>query len=298
MRSFPSLRALRHVALLGVLALVLAACGSDSDDGPDIVVASFNFPESEILGEIYAQALESADYPVARQLNLGSRELIYPDLLGGDIDLLPEYLGSALMVWFEQEAPADVASGEAALAAAFADDGVRVLAPAPAENNQAFVVSSTFAAEHGVSDLSDLADLGPLTFAGPPECEDRDTCHRGLVETYGLVDLEFQAIQEAAARLAALDAGDVDMILLFSTDAPLASDAYVVLTETQGMLPPENITPVVREEVLDVYGDDLQALLDGITARITTDGLQAMNARASEGASAAQIAADWLAENT
>ncbi|MEX0952239.1 MAG: ABC transporter substrate-binding protein [Nitriliruptoraceae bacterium] len=287
---------LRRVALLGVLALVLGACGSDSDDAAPIVVASFNFPESEILGEIYAQALESADLPVERQLNLGSRELIYPDLLGGEIDLLPEYLGSALMVWFGQQAPADIASGEAALADAFADDGVRVLSPAPAENNQAFVVSSSFAAEHDVTTLGDLANLGPLTFAGPPECEDRDTCHRGLVDTYGLGDLEFQAIQEAAARLAALDAGDVDMILLFSTDAPLASDAYVVLEETEGMLPPENITPVVRGDVLDAH-DDLQALLDGITARITTADLQAMNARASEGASAAEIAADWLAEN-
>jgi osmoprotectant transport system substrate-binding protein len=64
------------------------------------------------------------------------------------------------------------------------------------------------------------------------------------------------------------------------------------------MLPPENITPVVRGEVLDAHGDALQALLDDITARITTEGLQAMNARASEGASAAEIAADWLADNT
>jgi osmoprotectant transport system substrate-binding protein len=202
-----STHSLRRIALLGVLALVLGACGSDADEGPDIVVASFNFPESEILGEIYAQALEGAGYPVTRQLNLGSRELIYPDLLGGSIDLLPEYLGSALMVWFGEQAPADVASGESALAAAFADDDVRVLTPAPAENNQAFVVSSAFADANGVSTISDLDDLGPLTFAGPPECEDRDTCHRGLVETYGLVDLEFQTIQEAAARLAALDAG-------------------------------------------------------------------------------------------
>jgi osmoprotectant transport system substrate-binding protein len=101
----------------------------------------------------------------------------------------------------------------------------------------------------------------------------------------------------AAARLAALEAGDVHMILLFSTDAPLAGDDLVVLEETEGMLPPENITPVVRTEVIDAYGDDLTALLDEVTGAITTDALQQMNAEASEGRLAEEIASDWLDEN-
>ena len=309
----------RLLAVLAGLTLVLAACADDADDapddptdeatddeaapdpvpedGPEIEVASFNFPESEILGEIYAQAMEDAGYPVARNLNLGARELIYPELLGGDLDLLPEYLGSALVVWFEQDPPADVASGFDALSEAFAADGVSVLTPAPAENNQAFVVTADFAADNGLSSIGDLADAGPITFAGPPECEDRDTCFQGLITTYGLDEVTFESVQEAAARLAALDAGDAEMILLFSTDAPLAGDAYVVLEDAEGMLPPENITPVVRDEVLDAYGADLADLLDEVTAAITTDGLQQMNADASEGLSAAEIAEAWLADN-
>ncbi len=292
---------LRHalIAASTVLAVLLTACGSGDDvaDGPPVVVSSFNFPESEILGEIYAQALEAEGYAVERSLNLGSRELIYPDLIAGNLDLLPEYLGSALVVWFEQDPPADVDAGYAALSEAFAAEGVQVRTPAPAENNQAFVVTADFAAEHGLESIADLAGVGPVTFAGPPECEERDTCYRGLVDHYGLDEVSFDAVQEAAARLAALDAGDADMILLFSTDAPLAGDTYVVLADTDGMLPPENITPVVRDEVIDAYGDELGALLDRVTAAITTDGLQEMNALASEGQSAAQIAADWLETN-
>lgn len=287
------------VAATTVLAVLLTACGGGDDvaDGPPIVVASFNFPESEILGEIYAQALEGEGYPVDRSLNLGSRELIYPDLIAGNLDLLPEYLGSALVVWFEQDPPADIDAGHAALSEAFAAEGVQVLTPAPAENNQAFVVTADFAAEHGLESIADLAGAGPVIFAGPPECEDRDTCYRGLVDHYGLGDVSFDAVQEAAARLAALDAGDADMILLFSTDAPLAGDTYVVLADTDGMLPPENITPVLRDEVADAYGDDLSALLDRVTSSITTDALQEMNALASEGMSASEIAADWLEQN-
>jgi osmoprotectant transport system substrate-binding protein len=301
-------RTRRTLAALAAVALVATACGNgdgddgngeatDIPDGPTIDVSSFNFPESEILGEIYAQALEDAGYPVERTLNLGARELIYPDLIDGEISLVPEYLGSALVVWFDQDPPEDVDSGTAALREAFEPEGVSVLEAAPAENNQAFVVTSAFADENGLSSIADLADAGDITFAGPPECEGRDQCYQGLVDRYGLDNVSFESIQEGAARLAALDAGDVEMILLFSTDAPLAGGELVVLEDTEGMLPPENITPVIRTEVLDAYGDDLRDLLDRITAELTTDALQQMNAEASEGRSASEIAEDWLAEN-
>jgi osmoprotectant transport system substrate-binding protein len=309
MRHRPSFRL---AAAGAALALLATACGNGDDngdengdtaaetdipDGPTIDIASFNFPESEILGEIYAQALEDAGYPVERSLNLGARELIYPDLLEGGISLVPEYLGSALVVWFEQDPPEDVDGGLEALRAAFEPEGVSVLEPAPAENNQAFVVTSAFADEQGLSTLGDLADAGSITFAGPPECESRDTCYQGLVDTYDLANVSFESIQEAAARLAALDSGDAEVILLFSTDAPLAGDELVILEDDQGMLPPENITPVVRTEVLDAYGDALTDLLDRVTAGLSTDALQQMNAEASEGRSAAEIASDWLADN-
>jgi osmoprotectant transport system substrate-binding protein len=301
MRSRPSLRLAAAGAALTLLA---TACGGGDDDaatdvpdGPTIDVASFNFPESEILGEIYAQAMEDAGYPVDRSLNLGARELVYPDLIDGGIGLLPEYLGSALVVWFEQDPPEDVDGGLAALRDAFEPEGVTVLEPAPAENNQAFVVTSTFADEQGLSTLGDLADAGPVTFAGPPECEGRETCYQGLVDTYGLSEVGFESIQEAAARLAAIESGEVEVILLFSTDAPLAGDQLVILEDDQGMLPPENITPVLRTDIVDAYGDDLTALLDQVTAALSTEALQQMNAEASEGRSAAEIASDWLADN-
>lgn len=293
MTSRPS--RIRLAACVALAALVLAACGGDdAADAAPITVASFNFPESEILGEIYAQALEADGYSVERSLNLGARELIYPELIEGELDLLPEYLGSALVVGFEQDPPAGIDEGVAALTDAFAAEGVTVLRPAPAENNQAFVVTAAFAEEHGLASLSDLAGLDAVSFAGPPECEGRDTCLQGLVGTYGLDQITFESVQEAAARLAALDAGDADMILLFSTDAPLAGGDYVVLADDAGMLPPENITPVVRTEVINSHGDGLTQLLDEVTAAITTDALQSMNAQAAEGMSAAEIATAWL----
>jgi osmoprotectant transport system substrate-binding protein len=127
-------------ATLLAMALLLAACGDGAGDdagsveGPTITVASFNFPESVILAEIYAQALEADGYDVERNLNLGSRELIFPELQSGAIDLLPEYLGSAIAVGFGEDAPTDQSEALDVLTDLFEADDVRVLEPAPGQD--------------------------------------------------------------------------------------------------------------------------------------------------------------------
>jgi osmoprotectant transport system substrate-binding protein len=280
--------ALRPIALLATLLLVLVACGGTTDERP-IVVSSFNFPESEILGEIYAQALEDEGYPVERSLNLGSRELIYPDLLEGGIACCRSTSARHLVVWFDEDPPADVDSGLAALRAAFADQGVEVLEPAPRRTTRRSWSPPLRRRARAVVDRRPRGRRA-VTFAGPPECEGAPPATRGWSTTYGLDEIDFEAIQEAAARLAALDAGDAEVILLFSTDAPLAGDDYVVLEDTAGMLPPENITPVVRTEVMDLHGDGVRDVLATLTAQLTTDALQQMNADASAGEAPRDIA--------
>jgi glycine betaine/choline ABC-type transport system substrate-binding protein len=135
-----------------------------------------------------------------------------------------------------------------------------------------------------------------LTLAGPPECEERSTCYQGLVDVYGLDDLEFQSVQEASARIAALDAGDVELILLFSTDAILGDDELTVLDDPEGIVPPENIVPVLNDEVIDAYGDEVVDLLDAVSAEITTEVLIDLNTTAGEGVAPDQIASDWIDE--
>ena len=306
-------RSHRWLAATAGLALALTACNGNGNgddgpddldvddeaaaeipDGPDITVASFNFPESQIVAEIYAQALEEAGYPVERQMDLGARELVFPELQGGGLDLLPEYLGSAIVVGFDEEAPTDVDDGVETLGELFAEDDVAVLEPAPAESANVFVTTSAFAEENGLANVSDLADVGDITFTGPPECQDRETCYAGLTDVYGLDNISFDAVQETAARVQALEAGENELTLLFSTDAILGVADLEVLDDDENIVPPENITPLLRDEIIDAYGDDLVELIDGISALITTDVLIELNLEESEGIAPAEVAADWL----
>lgn len=155
----------------------------------------------------------------------------------------------------------------------------------------------------GDGDGGDSADGGgeaeapeTVTLAGPPECEERETCYQGLVDVYGLEDLEFESIQESSARTAALDAGDVEMILLFSTDAVLGQGGLTVLDDPENIVPPENVTPVLNEEVTDAYGEDVATLINEVGEEITTDALIELNSRAAEGTAPEEIATTWLDE--
>lgn len=305
------------VVPLAVLLLALTACGDALDpedepapdaeeepdeeaedrDGPTITVGSFNFPESVLLAEIYAQVLEGDGYPVERALDLGSRELIFPQFERGDIDLLPEYAGSALVVGFDGEATGDLDETLERLQDEFTEMEITVLEAAPGENANAFVVTQEFADEHGLESIGDLADVDEdLILGGPPECEDRDTCLVGLQEVYGL-DIDFEAIQEVAPRVAALEQGDVHVALMFSTMPVIAERDLVMLEDDESMVPVENVVPVVRDEIVDEYGDELADLIGSVSERITTDVLIELNTEIEVDArDPRDVASDWLEE--
>lgn len=311
---------------LAAVALIAAACGGDDDgdagtataatgtaaagtaetagggasgEQPTVTVGSFNFPESVLLAEIYAQALEAEDYPVARELNLGARELIFGDLQSGDIDLLPEYVGSALGVGFGGEPTSDTDETAELLQEQFEESNVTVLEPAPAQNKNVFVITQEFAESNGLESVSDLASVeGTVSFAGPPECEERSTCFGGLQDTYGLDNLEFQTIQEGPIRVSSLQNGDVDMALLFSTDPVINQESLVVLDDDEGIVPAENIVPVVTDEIVDAYGDEFTSYVNSVTEQIETESLLDLNQSiAVEGEDPADAATTWLEDN-
>ena len=124
-------------AILVALALLAAACGSgeDAKEGPTITIGSANFSENALVAEIYAQVLENDGYSVERNLNIGQREVYAPALESGELDLVPEYVGTALAVLFGGTPTADSDATTQALREAWAPAGIAVLDPAPAQHH-------------------------------------------------------------------------------------------------------------------------------------------------------------------
>jgi osmoprotectant transport system substrate-binding protein len=297
----------RVVPVLVVLALLIGAgcragpeasvgAGTLRDDA--VTVGSFDFAESELLAEIYSQALEAGGIRVHRALDLGPRELVVPALARGLVELVPEYSGTALQ--FLSLGQASMAPERTAARAAI-DRVARpvqlmALDPSPAEDSNVFVITTETARREGLRTLSDLTRVEPeVTFGGPPECSTRPLCLQGLGSVYGLAFREVLAL-DAGGPLTrqALINGDIDVGLLFSTDPAIDSRTLVALTDDRSLQPHEYVTPLLRSEVVARWGTSLVDRLDAVSAGLTTDELRLLNARVANGAAVAKVAADWL----
>jgi osmoprotectant transport system substrate-binding protein len=281
----------------------MTACGGGSDTpaaagkgGAPIVVASFNFTDSQILAELYAQALEKKGYPITRKLNLGSRELVYPSLKSGELQFIPEYQGAAITTGFGKEAPKTAQEEHAQLAKLFEPEGVALLDFAAAEDKNTYIVKADFAKEKGIESIADLKKLDKVVVAGPPECEKRLPCYLGFKDVYKLTNSTFQTIQGAGPRVQQLKSGAVTVIPVDSV-SPLAGDpAYVALKDPLNIVPTENVVPAVNKKVLDERGADFAAAVNAVSAKLTTDVMRDLNKRVdADGEKAADVAKDWLA---
>jgi osmoprotectant transport system substrate-binding protein len=271
-----------------MLAL-LAACqhgagpsGHARTQARSMVVASFNFPESELLAAIYGLALRHAGIPVRLQFGLGPRELVEPALEQGLVGLVPEYLGTALtsIEPHPSVSMTDPAAMRAALARAFAAWNVAVLTPARAQDQNGVVVTRATAARLHLRSLSDLRRAaGGLVLGGPPECVFRPSCLPGLRSVYGLRFARFLPFGTEQQRVTALKYGVVNAAVLFTTDATLAGGSLVLLTDDRHLQPADNVVPVVTAKALARYGKRLTTAVNAVSAQLTSAELLFLNWR-------------------
>ena len=248
----------------------LAHCRDRPAHGAVITVGSFDFPESVLLAQIYGQALAAAKFPVRILPDLGPREVVDPALVDGLVQLVPEYAGSALEFFSlgRLAATSNAAAANKALAASVAGRGLVAARPAPAQDANAIVVTAATAARYRLRSIADLARVAPrLIFGGPPECPGRPYCLPGLKRVYGLRFKAFTPL-DAGGPLTrqALEAGYIGAALLFTTDPDIPARHLVVLADDRGLQPAENITPLLRRDVIARYGPHLAAVLNKVSA--------------------------------
>jgi osmoprotectant transport system substrate-binding protein len=290
------------VAVGGLIAV--ASCGSDSPletastSGTDetLVVGSQAYYSNEIIAEIYAQALEDAGFDVDREFQIGQREVYLPELQNGNIDVFPEYIGSLL-----QALDADAVGGTADEAYAqlqgVTPDGLTVLAPSSASDQNSWTVTQAFADEFGLTDLASLATVTvPIQVGGNSELETRPYGPAALEERYGIEIAGFTAVEDSGGPLTvkALLDGDIQLANIYTADPTITSNDLVALADPDGLFFPDNIAPVVSDKV----SDEPRSVIAAVNAALTQDDLLALNsASVIDKQSSADIASEWLSDN-
>lgn len=301
--------------MLGIASLALlvlsSACTQDQEpdaaqdvtpkQGPTITVGSADFPESVTLAEIYAQGLEADGYTTDTKLRIGSREVYFPALEGGEIDLMPEYTGSLLSYLTKQEAvvPADPQEAYDDLATELEDSELTLLDHAQAQDKDGIVVNRETADEYDLEAVSDLEPVASeLVMGGPPECPQRQACLKGLQEVYGIEFKEFKPLDVAGPQtIEALKANEIQVANLFTTQSAIAANDFVLLEDDEGIVGAESVVPVIRTETLDAYDDELVERINAISETLTTEGLLELNDRVeNDKEDPEDVAADFLAE--
>lgn len=250
---------------------------------PTITVGSKNFTEEFILGEIYAQALQAAGFKVKKQLNLGSEQIAYKALKGGQIDAYPEYVGTALTNFFKVQSakvPKDPAAAYAQAKGDFAKAGVTALPLTPFTDSNGFAMSQkSWKAAGSPKTISDLAPkFGTLTLSGSPECRSRLDCKLGIEQTYGQKFKKYLPV-DLSKRHEVLSNGQADVSVVFTTDGAIAANKEVLLEDDKQFLPPYNVSFLVRDSTVKASGPDFEKVIAQVQTGLTTPVMQELNSR-------------------
>lgn len=294
---------LRHLTLTLALAIGLAGCGGDPtkkgepvSDAKTITVGSAAFPESEIVAEIYAQALEAKGIAVKTKLNIGAREAYIPALKNGEIDLIPEYTGN-LLTYFDPKATATAPDDVNAALTKALPKGLSVLEPAPGEDKDSLNVTAEFAKSKGVKSIADLAKVSGLRLAANPEFKQRAYGIPGLEKVYGIKGIKFTPISDGGgpATVKALVSGSVDVADIYSTTPSIAANKLVTLEDPKHLIAAQNVVPLIRSAKVN---SEVTEVLNAVSKALTTHELLELNEEnQGEGKRApAELAKDWVAE--
>jgi osmoprotectant transport system substrate-binding protein len=314
---------LKLPVLLSVLLLVLAACGNDANDadeptdgeatedaaatdddaatdepaaipdGPTIELRGQDFSEAITLAEVYGQYLQALGYDVDIQTPAGFRVEAVADLEAGTLNMIVDYIGGSLTeVAPDAETSSDPDEVMEIITAAYAERGATVLDYTPAVDGDAFVVRGDLDAET----ISDVADMD-LVFGASAQCFERPQCYLGYTDpdVYGIEFADTQTIEFGPLMGEALAAGEVDAVVWNDTAPQIEEFGFKVLEDDQGLHPAQNIAPILADELIDAYGQDLVDALNELSAQITTEDLLAWNVETDiEFRESDEVATEWL----
>jgi glycine betaine/choline ABC-type transport system substrate-binding protein len=317
------------LALVAVLALAftVAACGSDdkgdsssstssssgggskpgqlikadpANKGKKLTVGSKNFAEQFILGEIYSQALQASGFTVKKQLDLGSEQIAFKAVKSGDVDMYPEYSGTALTSFYHvttDKVPRDKDEAFNLLKKDAAADKITTLPQTPFQNT--FVITSTKKTADALGNPKTISDLATKagsskSISGFPECKTRTDCLVGLKNVYKWTP----KFVSSEGKFDDLDKGQADFTFGFGTDGELSLDKYATYQDDKQLFPPYYITLMTRNDAVEKLGPSGQKVIQDVQKPLTEEVMQELNSRVTiDKQEPKKVAHDYLKES-
>jgi osmoprotectant transport system substrate-binding protein len=259
-----------------------------------VVVGSANFPENEVLAEVYALALTKAGVKVTTKLSIGAREVYYPQVQKGAISIIPEYNGTLLTVEVDKTSTAKTTADVNAALAAKLPSTLTVLNAAPAQDSDSITVTQATAAKYHLKSIADLKPVASqFVLGGPPEFKTRSDGIAGLKANYGLTFKSFDPLDESGPiTLSALTSGKVQAADVFTTTPQIITDKLVSLTDPKFNFAAQNVIPLVYKPALT---PTISSTLNAVDAKLTTSALLALDAKViTDKEDYTTAAQDWL----
>jgi osmoprotectant transport system substrate-binding protein len=278
------------VSCIVAAGLSLAGCVSDGSPPPPkgkITIGARDFPESVLLANMYSAVLEPAGFEVDIKYDCDRKKCL-EDLDSGEVDLVPEYLGSLtgflVVQQYGPDAESPASSDEeetfAIVRSLVERRNLTAYQYSPATSQNAFAVSRATAERYGLTKLSDLAQpsvRGRLVLGGSFECPDQTYCKLGLEKKYGAVFKSFIPLNVGERRIDAVADGSIDIGVVFASDGGGGSwvaRGLIELRDDKRLQPAENIFPLIRS---DKSSAEIETLLGDVSRALTTDELKKLN---------------------
>lgn len=306
-------RKLAAAGLAAVACVAVAACSSSGSGGgggksgsssnplapsasKTVVVGSANFPEDELLAQIYADALQGAGVKVTTKLNIGAREVYYPEVTKGAISIIPEYNGALLTTSVDPKSKAASTADVNAALKAKLPSSVEILNSAPAQDKDSITVTQATASKYHLKSISDLSPVAKnFVIGGPSEFKTRADGLVGLKNIYGLTFKSFLPLDESGPiTISALKSGKVQAADVFTTTPQIVTDKFVSLSDPKNMFAAQNVTPLVYKKAAS---SKVVSTLNAVSAKLTTEALLQMDkALTINHASYTQVASGFISQ--
>ena len=270
------------IAMLAVTLMVsgCSSLGSGSTEDTAIRVGSKDFTENLIVSEIYALALEDADYEVERIPNIAS-SVVHTSITNDEIDLYPEYTGTGLLVVLEMEIETDPQKVYDTIKAEYDEQfDLTWLDYAQANDSAGLVIKTSVAEKYGIETISDLQENATeLRFASQGEFDLREDGIPGLTKAYGEFNWKSSTVYDNSLKYEVLKNDEADVAPAYTTEGQLTNkEEFTVLVDDKKFWPPYNLAPVIRNEVLEA-NPDIAEILNNISSTLDTETMTDLNAK-------------------